>query len=152
MNLRENLTRSGLWLVVVFWLASSVSAEPQVHLYPVIAFDEPYTHQGSQRNLLGDDADPTLVASLSNEKQVTAETPPTFLWHTAEDRAVPAENSVFYWLALRKAKVPCELHIFQTGRHGLGLARSTPGTCRWPALCRTWLEQQARLATDTASR
>jgi acetyl esterase/lipase len=107
--------------------------------YPVIAFDEPYTHRGSQQNLLGKDADPKLVKSLSSEKQVTRDTPPTFLWHTNEDTGVPSENSVYFYLALRRAGVPGELHIYQHGQHGLGLAPKTPGVSAWPKDCEQWM-------------
>jgi acetyl esterase/lipase len=107
--------------------------------YPVVMFDEAYTHRGSQRNLLGEDADPKLVRSLSNEKQVTPQTPPTFLFHTDEDKGVPAENSVQFYLALRRAKVPAELHIYRQGRHGLGLAPDMPGTGNWPKQCQDWM-------------
>jgi acetyl esterase/lipase len=107
--------------------------------YPVIAFGEPYTHQGSQTNLLGADASDELVRSMSTEKQVTPETPPTFLWHTTEDTGVPPENSIQFYLALRRAGVPAELHVFERGRHGLGLAHDTPGADRWPELCHKWL-------------
>jgi len=107
--------------------------------YPVITFDEPYTHRGSQRNLLGEEADAELVRSLSNEKQVTPETPPVFLFHTDEDKGVPPENSVHFYLALRKAGLPAELHVFRQGRHGLGLAQETPGTANWPADCEAWM-------------
>ena len=113
--------------------------------YPVIAFDEPYTHRGSQKNLLGEDADAELVRSLSNEKQVTAETPPTFLFHTDEDKGVPSENSVFFYLALRRAGVAAEMHIYQKGPHGVGLctgighAKKIPGTDTWPKTCEAWL-------------
>lgn len=89
--------------------------------YPVITLGE-YTHQGSRRNLLGDDPAPELVRLLSNELQVTPQTPPTFLWHTVEDQAVPVENSLLFAQALRKAGVPFDLHLFERGRHGLGLA------------------------------
>ncbi len=108
--------------------------------YPVIALDKPYTHRGSQRNLLGEDAAPELIASLSNETQVTADTPPTFLFHTSEDAAVPPQNSVVFYLALLEAGVPAEMHIFEKGRHGVGLARSIPGTNTWPNLCHQWLK------------
>lgn len=113
--------------------------------YPVIALDQPYTHRGSQRNLLGDDADPKLIASLSNERQVTKETPPTFLFHTSEDTAVPPENSVQFYLACRRAGVPAELHIYRSGRHGLGLAQKTPGTSEWPRQCQAWLKYRGLL-------
>jgi acetyl esterase/lipase len=108
--------------------------------YPVIAFDQPYTHRGSQRNLLGDNAAPELVSSLSNEKQVTDQTPPCFLWHTWEDKGVPPENSVVFYQALLAHKIPAELHVFEKGRHGLGLAKDTPGTSAWPQACVAWLK------------
>jgi acetyl esterase/lipase len=107
--------------------------------YAVIALGEPFTHRGSQDNLLGKDAPPELVKSLSNDKQVTAETPPTFLMQTDEDTAVPAENSVQFYLALRRAKVPAEMHIYRAGRHGLGLAKNLPGFANWPEECRQWM-------------
>jgi acetyl esterase/lipase len=117
--------------------------------YAVIMFGEDATHKGSQRNLLGADADPELVKSLSNEKQVTAQTPPTFLFHTDQDTGVPAENSVQFYLALRRAKVPAELHIYRTGKHGLGLAGSVPGTANWPKQCEDWLRGQGLLEKRT---
>lgn len=93
--------------------------------YPVITMGE-FTHQGSKENLLGKNPSPELVQNLSNELQVTKETPPTFLWHTWEDTAVPVENSLQFAAALRKAGVPFDLHIYQKGPHGLGL-----GTRQW---------------------
>ncbi len=121
-----------------------VSSRPSfaVLAYPVIAFDKPYTHRGSQKNLLGENPDPTLVASLSNESMVSAETPPTFLFHTAEDTAVPPENSVVYFLALQRAGVKAEMHIFEKGKHGIGLGADIPGTNAWPKLCKAWLAAQ----------
>jgi acetyl esterase/lipase len=118
-----------------------VSCRPDFMIlcYAVIALDEPYTHQGSQENLLGKDAPPELIKSLSNEKQVTAETPPTFLFHTDEDTGVPAENSVQFYLALRRAKVPAELHIYRAGQHGVGLAKNLPGASVWPEECEAWM-------------
>ncbi len=110
--------------------------------YPVIVFDKPYTHKGSQKNLLGENADPLLVASLSNESMVTKETPPTFLLHTTEDKVVEVENSLDYYLALKRMGVPAELHVFQKGPHGVGLAKAIPGTNAWPKLCEAWLKQQ----------
>ncbi len=107
--------------------------------YPVISFTTEYTHKGSLRNLLGDDPDPKLVASLSNENQVTADTPPTFLFHTNEDHGVPAENSVLFYLALRKAGVPAELHIYEHGPHGVGLAPTDLALSSWPRRLADWL-------------
>ncbi len=116
--------------------------------YPVIAFGESYTHRGSQRNLLGAKASAELIKKMSSEKQVTAQTPPTFLWHTDEDQAVPAENSVQFYLALKRAKVASELHLFLKGRHGLGLARNQPGASAWPAACRQWLQSSGFLGAE----
>jgi acetyl esterase/lipase len=93
--------------------------------YPVITMGE-HTHQGSKSNLLGANPSPELVRDLSNELQVTKETPPTFFWHTWEDSAVPVENSLQFATALRKAGVPFDLHIYQKGAHGIGL-----GSAKW---------------------
>ncbi|MCS7305767.1 MAG: alpha/beta hydrolase [Thermoguttaceae bacterium] len=124
-----------------------VSCRPDFAIlcYAVIVLGEPITHRGSQENLLGKDPPEELVRSLSNEKQVTKDTPPTFLWHTDEDKAVPPENSVLFYLACRRVGVPAELHIFRTGRHGLGLAKDIPGTNQWPLLCEAWLRNQGFL-------
>jgi acetyl esterase/lipase len=122
-------------------LVERVSSRPDVAIlcYPVISFMEPFTHAGSRRNLLGDKPEEALVEEFSNERQVTPQTPPTFLFHTTTDRAVPPENSVVFYLALRKAEVPCELHIFEQGRHGVGLAAEDPALKVWPKLCARWL-------------
>jgi acetyl esterase/lipase len=100
-----------------------VSCRPDFMIlgYPVISFTEGYAHTGSMRNLLGKDPDRAMQELFSNEKQVSAETPPTFLVHTCEDRVVPPENSIYFYLALRQAKVPAEMHIYLKGRHGVGL-------------------------------
>jgi acetyl esterase/lipase len=108
--------------------------------YPVIMLDSPYTHQGSQKNLLGATPDPALLQYLSSEKQVTAQTPPTFLFHTSDDAGVPVENSVFFFLALRKAGVAAEMHLYQHGRHGVGLAQSDPVLATWTARLADWLK------------
>lgn len=107
--------------------------------YPVITFTEAWTHQGSKTNLLGPNPDPALARSLSNETQVTPETPPTFLFHTNADTTVPVENSVQYFLALRKARVPAELHVFKDGAHGAGLAMQDPALSEWPKTLANWL-------------
>lgn len=125
-----------------------VSCRPDFMIlcYPVISLTTEYTHRGSRKNLLGEAPEEKLVASLSNELQVTAETPPTFLFHTTADRAVPPENSVLFYLALRKAGVPAEMHIYQDGRHGLGLAPKQPAVVSWPDRCRDWLDVQGVLS------
>jgi acetyl esterase/lipase len=102
--------------------------------YPVITLGE-FTHAGSRKNLLGDNPSPELLENLSNEREVTSETPPTFLWHTVEDQAVPIENSLLFANALRAAKVPFELHLFEKGRHGIGLANGHP----WTHALAAWL-------------
>jgi acetyl esterase/lipase len=88
--------------------------------YAVISFGE-FAHAGSRKNLLGDNPPAELVQNLSNELQVTKDTPPTFLWHTIEDKVVPVENSLLFAAACRKAGVPFSLHIYEKGPHGLGL-------------------------------
>jgi acetyl esterase/lipase len=121
-----------------------------VLVYPVISFTTPFTHAGSKRNLLGDNPESNLVESLSNEKQVTKDTPPTFLVHTTEDAGVPPENSVLFYLALRKAGVPAEMHIYEKGRHGLGLGATDPAFATWPAQCITWLRGRGMLSAQAA--
>jgi len=101
--------------------------------YAVITLGE-FTHQGSKANLLGKDPSPEMVRLLSNELQVTPQTPPCFIWHTWEDSAVPVENSLQFAAALRKAGVPFDLHIYQKGEHGIGL-----GSGEWdPAKRHPW--------------
>ena len=111
--------------------------------YPVITMGE-YTHQGSKNNLLGNEPSSDLVKLLSNELQVTKETPPCFLFHTYEDTAVPVENSLLFAAALRKAGVPFDLHIYQKGRHGIGLADQPPfaNVHPWANDCLFWLKEQ----------
>jgi acetyl esterase/lipase len=119
---------------------SSTRPDFVILAYPVITFEPPYAHQGSRKNLLGADPDPKLVHNLSNETQVTAQTPPTFLFHTDGDKGVPAENSVLFYLALRKAGVPAELHIYERGPHGVGLAQKDPVLSSWPSRLSDWLK------------
>jgi acetyl esterase/lipase len=107
--------------------------------YPVISFITPYVHRGSMRNLLGENPDPKLAASLSNETQVTPQTPPTILFHTNGDTGVPPENSVLFYLALRKAGVPAEMHIYERGEHGVGLALVDPILSSWPGRLEAWM-------------
>ena len=110
--------------------------------YPVITMQGPYAHSGSVRNLLGDHPDPKLLEELSNELHVTSQTPPTFLFTTSEDKTVPAENSVDFYLALHKAGVPAELHVFEKGPHGVGLDLSDPALGEWPTLLANWLRER----------
>ena len=93
--------------------------------YAVISMG-PVGHAGSRENLLGPDPPKELVESLSNELQVTPETPPCFIWHTWEDETVPVENSLLFAAALRRNGVPFDLHVYQKGHHGIGLADKPP--------------------------
>jgi acetyl esterase/lipase len=117
------------------------SARPDVSvlLYPVITFLGVSSHVGSRRNLLGEEPPRGLLDQLSCDKQVTAHTPPAFLFHTVADPGVPVENSMLYAAALRKAGVAFEMHLFERGRHGVGLAEKDPALSAWPALCAAWL-------------
>jgi acetyl esterase/lipase len=113
--------------------------------YPVISLVAPYAHLGSMKNLLGPRVDDLeLREFLSAEKQVTAKTSPCFLMHTSED-AVPAENSVDFFLALRQAKVPAELHVYEKGRHGYGLGQKDPVLRSWPERLADWLRVRGML-------
>jgi acetyl esterase/lipase len=105
--------------------------------YAVISMG-PNTHRGSKNNLLGDKPDEELVKNLSNETQVTRETPPCFIWHTWEDKAVKVENSLDFAYAMQRAGVPFDLHVYQKGAHGIGLGKNHP----WPTDCIFWLKAQ----------
>jgi acetyl esterase/lipase len=124
-----------------------VSCRPDFMIlaYPVISFTAPYTHQGSATNLLGENADPKLRAELSSELHVTPRTPPTFLFSTDADTAVPPENTVAFYLALRKAGVPAEMHVFERGPHGVGLNLDDPVLGQWPTLLANWLRSRGLL-------
>jgi acetyl esterase/lipase len=114
--------------------------------YPVISFDPAIAHAGSVRNLLGEKPDPKSIDELSADLRVTADTPPAFLFHTNADTGVVAENSVRFYLALRRAKVPAEMHIFENGPHGVGLALNDPALSAWPNLLTTWLRGRGLLS------
>ena len=111
--------------------------------YPVISMG-PLAHEGSRRNLLGDNPSPDLINALSNEQQVTPQTPPCFLWHTGEDQSVKVENSLEFAAALRRSGVPFDLHIYQKGRHGLGLGDKPPfrSAHPWSRDLAFWLGEQ----------
>ncbi|WP_436500308.1 alpha/beta hydrolase [Actinokineospora sp. HUAS TT18] len=107
--------------------------------YPVISFAADSVHSVSARNLLGEDPDPALLESVSSETRVTKRTPPAFLFHTAEDQAVSVRNCLAYHRALVKQGVPAELHIYQNGPHGVGLASGDPVLATWKERLRDWL-------------
>ncbi len=124
-----------------------VSSRPDFAIlaYAVISLDSEYVHAGSRKNLLGDSPDPKLVSELSNDERVTAQTPPTFLFHTTADATVPVENSVRFYLACRKAGVPVEMHIFEKGAHGVGLAPTDATLSAWSGLVANWLRTRGLL-------
>lgn len=121
-----------------------LSSRPDAFIpcYPVVDMGD-YTHEGSRTNLLGEHADdPEYRRKFSAQRNVTEDTPPAFLWHTASDGAVPVENSLMLAAALSEKKVPFELHIFPEGNHGLGLAEGNPIVSQWAGLCQKWLVGQ----------
>jgi len=114
--------------------------------YPVISFQATVAgpnvlgaYAGSGRNLLGDNPDQKTLDDLSDELRVTAQTPPTFLYQTTNDNLVAVENSVVFYLALRKARVPAEMHLFENGPHGSGMGLTDPALSAWPTLLMNWL-------------
>ena len=107
-------------------------------MYPVISMQDGITHSGSKENLLGKNASAILVEQYSNEKQVNATTPKTFIVHATDDKAVPVENSINYYLALKQNNIPVEIHLYENGGHGFGLG--TDGTNKnWSKTCENWL-------------
>ena len=125
----------------------AVSSRPDFAIlgYPVIVFGADVTHKGSQRNLLGETPSADLVTRLSTDRQVTAQTPPTFLFHTTDDAAVPPQNSVAFYLALKNAGVPAELHIYERGAHGVGLAPADRELSTWPDRLLGWMRTRGLL-------
>ncbi len=121
-----------------------ISCRPDfmILVYPVVTMTEEFTHRGSRKNLLGDNPKYEIVENFSNELQVTSDTPPTFLVLTDDDKTVPAENSVSFYIALRKHKIPTELHIFKRGGHGFGFGKENMPVSRWKKLCELWLREQ----------
>lgn len=125
-------------------IVERVSSRPNLMIlcYPVISFLKNMAHEGSVLNLLGDSSNDENRLRLSNERNVTSQTPPTFLWHTSDDAAVPVENSIEFALSLKRCGVPFELHSFESGKHGLGLAQEHPEAFAWTSLCEKWLAKQ----------
>jgi acetyl esterase/lipase len=116
--------------------------------YPVISMEPGgITHMGSMHFLLGEQPNPMLENELSNETQVTPQTPPTFLFSTTNDETVPVMNSVLFYEALLRSGVPAELHIFEQGHHGSGLAQENPQLRMWPILLQNWLQLHGWMAS-----
>ena len=123
------------------------SSRPDFELliYPVITMRDSVTHGGLRLNLLGKEPTPELVKLLSNELQVTRETPPTFLVHSTDDRTVPVQNSLLFYEALKRNGVSAEMHVFEHGGHGYGMAPKDPALAIWTTLCETWMRRHGWL-------
>jgi len=124
--------------------ASKTSARPDfsILIYPVVSMENDITHKGSQINLLGERPSKTLIDSFSNDKKVTAQTPPTFMVHATDDTAVIPENSINYYLALKKNNVTSELHLYENGGHGFGLGVKDTSK-NWTKDCEEWLKNHS---------
>jgi acetyl esterase/lipase len=126
---------------------TTISARPDfaILIYPVISMEDGITHNGSKTNFLGANAKTDVIEKYSNEKQITSETPKTFLVHASDDKAVPVANSINYYLNLRKNAIPAEMHLYENGGHGFGLG--TGGTHKdWPKACEKWLTENNYIA------
>jgi acetyl esterase/lipase len=127
---------------VLYKTADTISAKPNfsILVYPVISMEENITHKGSRTNLLGSQPKQELIDNFSSEKQISTATPPTFIAHAFDDTSVVIENSIQYFLALRKNKVPSEIHLYQNGKHGFGLGREGTSSKKWTEQCQEWLK------------
>ena len=123
------------------YVHDSISAKPDfsILIYPVISMDSTIAHQGSKTNLLGDAPSQSMIEFYSNELQVDSMTPPTFLVHATNDKSVPVENSINYYMALKRNNVPAEMHIYETGGHGFGLGVKDT-SLHWTESCEQWLK------------
>jgi acetyl esterase/lipase len=126
----------------VYELKDTTSARPDFSLliYPVISFDSSFTHMGSRKNLIGENPSNDAVKYFSNELRITEKTPPAFLVHSADDKDVPVKNSISYFEGLVKNHIKAELHVFQKGGHGYGLAIKKGTESAWPDLCIRWIK------------
>jgi acetyl esterase/lipase len=126
----------------VYENSDTTSARPDFSLliYPVISFDDSFTHMGSRKNLIGDNPSKEATDHFSNELQITDKTPPAFLVHSSDDKAVPVKNSIVYYEGLIKNKITAEMHIFQKGGHGYGLSVDNGTQASWPDLCIRWMK------------
>lgn len=125
----------------------AVSARPDflILMYPVITMKDPFAHAGSRKSLLGAHPSAELLQLMSLEDQVTPATPPTLLIHTQEDRTVPVENSIAFYQALTRAKVPAEMYLFEHGGHGIGMRDGLGTASNWPKRAEEWLRTRGLL-------
>ena len=124
-----------------------VSARPDflILMYPVITMYDPVAHAGSRKNLIGANPSTELMDLMSAEKQVTANTPPTLIIHTQEDKSVPVENALLFYQALTRAHVPAEMYVFEHGSHGMGMKAEFGTASNWPKRAEEWLNGRGLL-------
>jgi acetyl esterase/lipase len=139
---------------VVYKAIDTISAKPNfsVLVYPVISMNEKITHKGSRTNLLGSMPSSETIERYSNDKQINETTPPTFIVHAMDDKSVPIENSIEYFLALKKNNVLSEAHFYQTGKHGFGLGRDGTTSKYWTKHCEEWLRFNNYGTPDTVQK
>lgn len=125
--------------------ATSARPDFMILMYPVITMDGSATHAGSRKALLGAAPSAELVQLMSVERQVTAATPPTLLIHTQADQSVPVENSILFYQALVRARVPAELYLFEHGEHGMGMRAGLGTASDWPRRAEEWLRHRQLL-------
>lgn len=125
----------------------AVSARPDflMLMYPVITMDGAAAHAGSRKALLGAAPSAAEVELMSVERQVTARTPPTLLVHTQADQSVPVENSILFYQALTRAKVPAEMYLYEHGAHGMGMRDGLGTASAWPRRAEAWLRERGLL-------
>jgi len=130
----------------VYEMKDTTSARPDFSLliYPVITFDASFTHMGSRKNLIGENPADSIIRHFSNELMITEKTPPAFIVHASDDKAVPVKNSLVYFEGLVKFNIPAEIHVFQKGGHGFGLAINRGTESAWPDLCLNWLRKDLK--------
>jgi len=125
----------------IYEITDQRSAKPNfsILIYPVITMSDDFTHKGSKNKLLGPSPSLEQIELFSADKQVNAQTPPTFLIHAIDDKAVPLENSIQYFTALKKHQISSEIHLYQNGGHGFGLGKSG-SSLLWTQQCAAWLK------------
>jgi len=130
----------------VYEVKDTTSARPDFSLliYPVVTFDSTFTHAGTRQNLVGDKPSEYTIRYFSNEYRITRNTPPAFLVHSADDKVVPVKNSIVYFEGLVRNNIQAEMHIFQKGGHGYGLAINRGTESAWPELCLSWLNENLK--------
>jgi acetyl esterase/lipase len=127
----------------VYEVKDTTSARPDfsILIYPVVSFDSSFTHEGTRQNLIGDKPSDYTIRYFSNELRINRNTPPAFLVHSADDKVVPVKNSIVYFEGLLRNNIQTEMHIFQKGGHGYGLAINKGTESAWPDLCLRWLKE-----------